>query len=292
MPAADRLCTAQATQHENFVDFGRLPCFLTHHATTGPGFLLKDSMTDRVDSGKSQNLRVICILPAYNEEGKIGRVVTKVKATGQADLVVAVDDCSSDSTGKEAADAGAHVIRHEINQGVGAGIRSGLQYGRKEGFDIAVIMSGDDQHEPKELEQVLQPLRQDKADFVQGSRRLKGGKAVNPPLFREISTRVFSAAFTLATGKRVTDGTNGFRAFFLSILDDNEINLDQPWLNTYELEPYLLYRVVCSRKYRVVEIPITVYYHSQTKQYTKMKPFRDWWRLVRPLVFLRFGLRK
>ena len=247
-------------------------------------------------AGQAQNnkhpLKVLCILPAYNEEGKIGRVVNKVKATGQVDLIVAVDDCSSDNTGREAAEAGAHVIRHETNKGVGAGIRTGLEYGREQGFDIAVIMSGDDQHEPKELEQVLRPLRLKEADFVQGSRRLKGGKAVNPPLFREISTRVFSVAFTLATGKRITDGTNGFRAFFLSILDDNAINLNQTWLNTYELEPYLLYRVVRSKDYRVVEVPITVYYHGQTKQYTKMKPFRDWWRLVRPLVFLRLGLRK
>lgn len=242
--------------------------------------------------GETKPLKVICILPAYNEAGKIGRVVNKVKAVNQVDLVVAVDDCSSDSTGKEAADAGAHVIRHETNQGVGAGIRSGLKYGKEHGFDIAVIMSGDDQHEPKELEQVLLPLRQHAADFVQGSRRVKGGKAVNPPLFREISTRVFSIAFTLATGKRITDGTNGFRAFFLSILDDSDIDLNQPWLNTYELEPYLLYRAVRSRNCRVLEVPITVYYHSRTKQYTKMKPFRDWWRLVRPLVFLRLGLRK
>ncbi len=236
--------------------------------------------------------RTLCILPAYNEEGKIGRVVRKVASTGEVDAILVADDCSTDNTFDEAASAGAVVIRHERNLGVGAGIRSGLFYGRKHGFAIAVIMSGDDQHEPKELPDVLGPLRRGEADFVQGSRRLKGGQAVNPPLFREITTRLFSAAFTLATFHRITDGTNGFRAFFLSLLDDPSINLDQPWLNTYELEPYLLYKAVRSPDIRVVEAPITVYYHGATRQYSKMKPFRDWWRLARPLVYLRLGLRR
>ncbi len=241
---------------------------------------------------KPDHIRTLCILPAYNEAGKIGRVVEKVAATGEVDRIVAVDDCSTDGTSQEARDAGATVIRHEVNMGVGAGIRSGLDYGRANGFDIAVIMSGDDQHEPKELTDALGPLRRGEADFVQGSRRLKGGGTVDAPLFREVTTRLYSLVFTLFTGKRITDGTNGFRAFFLSALDSPEIDLNQPWLNTYELEPYLLYKAVQSRSCRVVEVPITIYYRGETKQYSKMKPFRDWWRLARPLVFLRFGLRR
>ncbi|MDX9858750.1 MAG: glycosyltransferase family 2 protein [candidate division Zixibacteria bacterium] len=236
--------------------------------------------------------RILCILPAYNESGKIGKVVRKVKATGQVDEIVVVDDCSTDTTGEEAREAGATVVRHETNQGVGAGIRSGLIYGRAHGFTIAVIMSGDDQHEPEELQSVLDILREDRADFVQGSRRIPGGRTVNAPVFREISTRLFSLAFTLLSGRRITDGTNGFRAFFLRILDNPRIRLDQPWLNTYELEPYLLFRAVQDKNCRVVEAPVTVYYHTESRQYTKMKPFRDWWRLARPLFLLRLGLRE
>ena len=240
----------------------------------------------------SNRPKIVCILPAYNEEGKIGRVVEKVAATGQADQIVVVDDCSSDNTAQEATAAGAHVIRHDVNKGVGAGIRSGLHFGRENQFDIAVIMSGDDQHEPKALPQVLAPLLAGESHFVQGSRRMPGGRSVNGPLFREITTRLYSAAFTILTGRRITDGTNGFRAFYLSILDDESINLDQAWLETYELEPYLLYRAVRSPGVKVVERPITVYYRGETHQYSKMKPFRDWWRLVRPLLFLKLRLRR
>ncbi|MDF1545215.1 MAG: glycosyltransferase family 2 protein [bacterium] len=237
-------------------------------------------------------MKTICILPAYNEEGKIGRVIRKIQAVGIVDEIVVADDCSSDNTSREATEFGATVIRHETNLGVGAGIRSGIKYGIEQGYDIGVVMSGDDQHEPKELPQVLDRLKEKKENFVQGSRRLTGGDAVSPPLFREVTTRLYSLAFTVFTFKRITDCTNGFRAFYLSMFADPKINLDQEWLNTYELEPYLLYKAATSGKYNVVEVPITVYYRGETKQYSKMKPFRDWWRLVRPLIFLRFGIKK
>ncbi len=235
--------------------------------------------------------RILCVLPAYNEAGKIGRVVTKIIDVGLVDKIIVADDCSTDKTNQEAVEAGAEVIRHETNLGVGAGIRSGIYYALENSYDIVVIMSGDDQHEPKELPVVLAPLLEKKADFVQGSRRMKGGRTVNGPLFREVTTRLFSLVFTLLTTKRITDGTNGFRAFYLSILKDKYINLNQSWLNTYELEPYLLYKAVVSRDIKVVEVPITVYYHGEVIEYSKMKPFRDWWRLVRPMLFLRFGIR-
>ncbi len=236
--------------------------------------------------------KILCILPAYNEAGKIGRVVEKVTAVGVVDEIVVVDDCSSDNTSGEARQAGATVIRHEVNQGVGAGIRSGINYGRANGFSIGVIMSGDDQHEPKELPPVIEKIKENRHYFIQGSRRLVGGKTVNAPLFREITTRLYSLVFTILTRQRITDGTNGFRAFYLSIFDDPFIDIEQDWLNTYELEPYLLYKAVRSPRIVVLEAPITIYYHADKKQYTKMKPFRDWWRLARPLVFLAFGLRR
>lgn len=236
--------------------------------------------------------KILCILPAFNEEGKIGRVVEKVKAINIIDEIVVADDCSTDNTKTEAESAGATVISHKINMGVGAGIRSGIKYGIENNFDIAVIMAGDDQHEPKELPMVIKKIQEDRSYFIQGSRRLKGGEAVNPPLFREITTRLYSLVFTILTGQRITDCSNGFRAFYLSMFEDKNINLDQDWLNTYELEPYLLFKAVTSKKYNVIEVPITIYYHSDKKQYTKMKPFRDWWRLARPVFYLKFRIKR
>jgi len=242
-------------------------------------------MTDRAGT-------TICILPALNETGKIGRVVRAVRESGQVDAVIVVDDASTDDTSGEARAAGAEVLRHERNRGGGAAIRTGLVYGNEHGYGIAVIMSGDDQHDAGELQQVLAPLRDNRADFVQGSRRLPGGKTVNGPPFREVATRVFSLLFTVLAGRRITDGSNGFRAFFLSILDDPAINLQQDWLDRYELEVYLLYKAARSPRIRMVEAPVTVFYRGTVQQYSKMKPLRDWWRLVRPLLYLTFGVRR
>jgi dolichol-phosphate mannosyltransferase len=233
--------------------------------------------------------RVAVIVPAYNEAGKIGDVVRKVPRRLAAHVIV-VDDCSQDGTADEARAAGAEqVLRHEVNRGVGAGIRTGLMAAKRGGFEFAAILSGDDQHEPEELVRALEPLFAGEADLVQGSRWLPGGATPGIPPDRRWLTRVYPMLFRLVSGYPSTDGTNGFRAFRLSLLDDPRIRLDQEWLDRYELEPYLLYQVVrCG--YRVREVPVTVRYHSRGT--TKMRPIRDGWRIVRPLIFLKLGLKR
>lgn len=236
--------------------------------------------------------KTLVILPAYNEAGKVGCVVDKLKATGLPVDVLVVDDHSSDTTRAEAETAGALVITHETNQGVGAGIRTGLFYARDNGYAIVVIMSGDDQHEPSELARTLEKITVEGYDFVQGSRYMPGGIVVNEKLFRLITTQLYSLIFSALVGSEITDATNGFRAFRIALLDDPELNLEQDWLDTYELEPYLLYKVVDGGRWKFCEAPITVRYHDAGKSYTKMRPFRDWWRLARPMLMLALGIKK
>ena len=210
------------------------------------------------DPGLRELPRVALIAPAYNEAGKIGRVVGKVAAVAprlpcELELVV-VDDASVDGTAAEAQEAGATVVRHERNRGVGAAIRTGIDWARAHGFEAAAVISGDDQHVPEELGRLLAPILAGEADFVQGSRWLPGGRVENIPLHRSILTRVFARLLRLLVGSRCTDGTNGLRAFRLSIFDDPRINLWQPWLDTYELEPYLLYQAIRTGV-RLVEVP-------------------------------------
>jgi dolichol-phosphate mannosyltransferase len=201
-----------------------------------------------------------------------------------------VDDASSDGTPDEAAQAGANeVVRHPVNRGVGAGIRSGLKAARARGFEFAAILSGDDQHEPVELPRLLEPLFEGRADLVQGSRWLPGGATPGIGTERRWLTRLYPLLFRLASGFPSTDGTNGFRAFRLALLDHPAMLLDQPWLDRYELEPYLLYKAV-RLGFRVIEVPVTVRYHSRGT--TKMRLVQDGWRIVRPLVFLSLGLRR
>jgi dolichol-phosphate mannosyltransferase len=233
--------------------------------------------------------RVAVVVPAYDEQGKIGEVVRKVPRRWVGTVIV-VDDASRDGTSEEARAAGAdRVIRHEKNRGVGAAIRTGLFAAHRLGLEFGAVLSGDDQHEPGELDRVLGPLFAGEADLVQGSRWLPGGATPGIPADRRWLTRGYSVLFRLASGFPSTDGTNGLRGFRLAMLDDPCIRLDQEWLDRYELEPYLLFQAVRAG-YRVREVPVTVRYHSRGT--TKMRGLRDGWRIVRPLLFLRMGLKR
>jgi dolichol-phosphate mannosyltransferase len=237
---------------------------------------------------KADHLRVLVVIPAYNEQGKVGRVVKKALAQ-PTDAVMVVDDCSTDNTRVEALEAGALVISHEHNAGVGAAIRTGVDYALGHGFRVIAILSGDDQHDPEELPGLLRPILAEGYDFVQGSRRIHGLRAPNIGWFRRIFTWAYAVTFRVLTGFPCTDATNGGRAFHTRIFADGRINLWQVWLNSYELEPYLFYKVV-REGYRVTEAPMKVIYHSSGT--TKMRPIRDWWRILRPMFCLTMGLRR
>lgn len=185
--------------------------------------------------------RVLLVLPAWNEAGKIGATIAKVPA-GVVETVLVVDDGSTDQTAAEAEALGAVVICHPHNLGVGAAIRTGIYYARDEGYDVVVVAASDDQDVPSEIPRLLEPIEQGRAEFVQGSRYRRGGKRVQHPLSRTVLTWSYSALFTLLAFHRVTDGTNGFRAFLTRTA--LALPLEQTWLNRYELEPYLYFRCV------------------------------------------------
>ena len=233
---------------------------------------------------------VAVIIPALNEAGKIGRVLEKMPRDGRFEAIV-VDDGSTDGTGDEARAGGAAVVlRHDQRQGVGASIRDGWKAGRERGRPYLALLAGDDQHVPSELGGALDVLLANDADYLQGSRWMGGGRLIGSNGGRASGTKLYSLAFSVLVGRRVTDATNGFRIFRSELLDDAKINVDQRWLDSYDLEPYVLYRAI-TRGYRVIEHPCTVVYHRE-ESYSKMRGLKDWWRLFRPALLLRTGVKR
>jgi dolichol-phosphate mannosyltransferase len=231
---------------------------------------------------------IAVILPALNEAGKIGRAVSRMPRP-LVDQVIVVDDGSTDSTAAEAEAAGARVLRHPLNRGVGAAIRTGIEWGQKNGIALTGIMAGDDQDDPNELIRLAEAIVDRGCEFVQGSRYLPGGTRLHQPFSRTVMTIGYSVMFSAVTLRRITDATNGFKLFRTEICRDWP--LQQSWLDRYELEPYLLYQAIVRRR-KVCEVPVTKFYPpDRSVGYTKMKAYRDWWRIVRPMLLLTLRIR-
>jgi dolichol-phosphate mannosyltransferase len=228
---------------------------------------------------------------AHNEATKIGRVLDRFPA-GLVDRIVVVDDASTDDTPKVAADKGAVVLTHVARSGAGAAIRTALKYGLAENFDVVVILAGNDKDRPPEIERLLAAIDDEGCDFVQGSRYLRGGDFGNMPFYRQIATRIVHPwLFSLIVMRHFTDTTNGFRAIRLSALRASGIDLDQSWLDRYELEPYLFYKMI-RLGYKVKEVPVTKIYPPHELGYTKMKPITGWWSILRPLILLGLHIKR
>ena len=233
-------------------------------------------------------MKIAVVIPAWQEEIHIKTVVEGVKKIPEVNTVYVVDDGSTDKTAQLATEAGAVAIRQPQNMGVGAALRTGYLQAQQDGADIVVTMGGDDQDMPEQIPRVLQPILEQDYDLVQGSRWLAGGATIDIPLFRRITTKTYAIVLRLASGFPFTDGTNGFRAFRTNLV--SKINLNQEWLNHYELEPYILYNAV-KLGLKVKEVPVTKRYHIK-RGYSKMVPLLDWWRILRPIIFLRLGIKK
>jgi glycosyltransferase involved in cell wall biosynthesis len=156
--------------------------------------------------------RVVAVVPAFNEAGAIGRVVEEIHAFDPSFDVVVVDDGSTDATAAVAEASGASVVSLPFNVGIGGAVQAGFRYALAEGYEIAVRLDGDGQHDASELSKLLTPLERGEADLVIGSRFVDPGGSYRPPLARRIGIRVFARLVSLLGGQRVTDTTSGFLA--------------------------------------------------------------------------------
>jgi len=157
-------------------------------------------------------MKILIIIPAYNEVGRIGEVVRRVKGMYPAYDVVVVNDGSRDETAQTARTAGALVVSHPFNLGYGVAIQTGYKYALAKGYDFAVQMDGDGQHDPVNIEQLLTPVMAGETDFTLGSRFL-GTESYEPSLARRIGMAFFRWLISVLVRTRITDSTSGYQAF-------------------------------------------------------------------------------
>lgn len=234
---------------------------------------------------------------AFNENLKIRNVIERFirsRVFGRVDYLI-VDDGSDDGTTETIQEFNSHnikTIKHLQRSGVGAAIRTAVNFAVTHDYDILVIMAGNNKDNPEEIPLLVDPIIQGGYDLVQGSRyKTHGTAGGDMPFYRKVATKIHPWLFSMIAKKRITDSTNGFRAMRVSIFKDQRIQLNQEWLNAYELEPYILFKAV-TLGYKVTEVPVTKIYPPKKLGYTKMRPLFGWWSILRPLVYLGLGIKQ
>jgi glycosyltransferase involved in cell wall biosynthesis len=160
---------------------------------------------------RSGYCRVLVVIPAYNEESRIGQVVASVRQILPDAEVLVVDDASTDGTKEEAKGAGATVLSHTVNMGYASSLELGFIYALNRGYDIIVQMDGDGQHLAREIPLILNPVIGGEADILIGSRHLLPESPAGTTWARRIGQHFFASIFNLITGEHITDPTSGFQ---------------------------------------------------------------------------------
>ncbi|RAV05439.1 glycosyltransferase family 2 protein [Paenibacillus sp. YN15] len=157
-------------------------------------------------------MKLLAIIPAYNEAGTIGDVIRSIKKHQPSVDILVVNDGSADHTSEAARLAGAaSVLELPFNLGIGGAVQAGYRYACKKNYDLAVQIDADGQHDPAELERILSPIREGAADCCIGSRFLEK-RGYRSTLFRRFGIRYFAWMIRSTMKSRLTDPTSGFRA--------------------------------------------------------------------------------
>lgn len=198
------------------------------------------------------------VIPAYNEESKIGTVIENLQRQGYSKIIV-VDDGSRDNTTEKAREKHITVLRHLINRGQGAALKTGIDYALEQGASFIVTFDSDGQHHPEDIPRLLEPLQRGEAEVALGSRFLSENS--NTPLMRKIFLKGGALVFRTMYGIKLTDSHNGLRA--LSRKAAQSINITQDKME----HASEIVEEVSRHKLKYKEIPVTITYTEYSLQH-------------------------
>jgi len=204
-------------------------------------------------------MKIIAVIPAYNEASRVSAVVHAARR--YVDRVVVVDDGSFDATSDVAAAAGATVVRHSENAGAGAATMTGIEAARGLLADIIVTIDADEQHDPRDIPALLQPVREGRADVVFANRfgpTVAGKRRNRIPAVRRLFNTIGNVVTFLAAGRWVRDSQCGFKVFGPKAL--REVHLQT---RGFEFCTEVI-REARRHHWRIAEVPVKVVYSAYT----------------------------
>jgi dolichol-phosphate mannosyltransferase len=229
----------------------------------------------------ANKLKTLVLIPALNEQGKIDKVLNRIPRSMLQNTIV-VDDGSLDDTPQIATSMGVRVIRNSNNNGVGSALKKGFEYFLENQYQILVIIAGNNKDFPENLFDLVNPIQENGFEIVQGSRYLHSNRDFGEmPIYRLISTRVHSYISSLLAGQKITDSTNGFRAYSRNLVEFFNSEVQDQKFDGYALEPYMLIRS-CLEGFKFQEIPARKVYSHKSEGQTKIKPISGWLDLLYP----------
>jgi glycosyltransferase involved in cell wall biosynthesis len=193
--------------------------------------------------------RILVMVPAYNEAENLPRVIPEIRAAAPGAPIVVIDDCSSDDTCEVARGLGVTVVSHPVNLGAGGAIGTGFDYAAERGYDIAVNVDGDGQHDPASLSAVVGPVVAGEADVAIGSRYV-ARTGYRTPAVRRVGMLLFSWLTTLLAGQCVRDTTSGYRAYSREVL----VHCAHDLPHDFPDAPFLIH--LARSGFRLVEVPV------------------------------------
>ena len=220
---------------------------------------------------------VSVVIPVFNEEVTIGNVVTQTKKTleqlGVSYEILVVDDGSVDKSADIAQELKAHVLR-DHHQGKGFALRSGFRQAKGK---LVVTLDADGSHQPEEIPLVLRYIRENKADFVVGSRFLNSeANKTKIPKVNRTGNKMFNDLIGYLTGVKVSDSQSGFRAIRSSLIKRMKLSS-----HGYEVESEMLVKALRMGA-RVAETPIS--FDQRTVGNSKLDPIRDGTRILYAII--------
>ena len=199
-------------------------------------------------------MKIVIGIPAYNEEKNIAGLLIKLKKISQ-DIIVC-NDGSNDLTGKIAEGLGAIVIEHEKNLGYGSAIKSIFLKAHEVNADVLVTFDADGQHRIEDINVILEPIKNNIADVVIGSRFLNNNQEI--PEYRKIGIKAITKLTNVTGGTKITDSQSGFRAYSKKVLEEIKPQESGMGISTEIL--------IKAQKagFKITEVPITILYEGDT----------------------------
>ena len=199
-------------------------------------------------------MKKIVIIPSYNEEKNIGKVIRGIRKNHRNLDILVINDCSDDKTEEIAKYENAYVVNHVLRAGYGASLQTGYKYALHKNYDIVIQLDGDGQHDPEHISALVTEIERNHADLAIGSRFLEDS-GYRMQLVRKIGLRFFQILIYLLTRRKITDPTSG-NDFFPSDFPDADVLV------------YLIHSGA-----RIKEIPVVMYENRQGKSiHSGIKP--------------------